>query len=97
MSDEAKIAWLKEKIKEAQRSERRGTGISISGLVLTIFSFFALLIRILPPLGILLFFFGIAGGIAVSIFGMAITLNYAIQGGVLREQRARVCLSDIGE
>ncbi len=89
MSDEAKIAYLREKIKEAKRSERRGAVISISGLMLIIFTFIAAVIRVVPAVGAVIIF-GLIGGAAVIICGMAISINYAIQGGVLMEQLRRI-------
>ncbi len=89
MSDEAKIAYLKDKIKEAKRSERRGAVISVSGLMLIIFTFIGAVIRVLPAVGALLVF-GIIAGVLVIMSGMAISINYAIQGGVLTEQLRRM-------
>ncbi len=89
MSDEAKIAYLKDKIKEAKRSERRGAVISVSGLMLIIFTFIGAVIRVVPAVGALLVF-GIIAGVLVIMSGMAISINYAIQGGVLTEQLRRM-------
>ncbi len=89
MSDEARIASLKDKIKAAKRSERRGAVVSVSGLMLIFFIFFAAFIRVLPALPELLFS-GIIFGIVVIICGMAISINYAIQSGVLTEQLRRM-------
>ncbi len=89
MSDEARIASLKDKIKAAKRSERRGAVVSVSGLMLIFFIFFAAFIRVFPARPEVLFS-GIIVGIVVVICGMAISINYAIQGGVLREQLRRI-------
>jgi hypothetical protein len=101
LSDEAKIAYLQERIKEAKKSERSGTVISIFGLILVIFSFlFAVLfIKIMPSpdyLLNLLFFLGIIGGILIIILGMGISINYAIQRGVVMEQLRRMAQNDLG-
>jgi hypothetical protein len=101
LSDEAKVAYLQEKIKEAKRSERRGTVISIFGLVLTTFSFLfaALFIKVMPSsayLPNLLSFFGAIGGILIIAWGMGISINYAIQGGVLMEQLRRMAQNGLG-
>ncbi len=90
MSDEARIASLKDKIKAAKRSERRGAVVSVSGLMLIFFIFFfAAFIRVFPARPEVLFS-GIIVGIVVVICGMAVSINYAIQGGVLREQLRRM-------
>jgi len=98
LSDEAKVAYLRERIKEARKSERRGTVLSIFGLVLTTFSFLSLLIIKVAwsPAASLLFLLGVIGGILIIILGMGISINYAIQGGVLVEQLRRMAQNGLG-
>jgi hypothetical protein len=97
-SEQAKVAYLQERIKEAKRSERRGTVISIFGLILTTFSFLSpLIIKVVWfPAAYLPFLLGIIGGILVIVLGMAISIHYAIQGGVLMEQLRRMAQKELG-
>jgi Flp pilus assembly protein TadB len=97
LADQEKLAYLQERVKEAKRSERRGNVISIFGLILATFSFlFPLIIRIVWSLAAYLpLFFGIIGGILIIVWGMAISINYAIQGGVLMEELRRMAQKEL--
>ncbi|MGZ4850377.1 MAG: hypothetical protein ACXV2C_03245 [Candidatus Bathyarchaeia archaeon] len=92
MVEQAKLAYLQEGIKKAKRSERSGTAISISGLMIVILSvLFPQIIKTMPsPSYYVPFFFGLFGGLLVIVLGMAFGIHYAIQGGVLMEQLKRM-------
>lgn len=98
LSEQAKVAYLQERIREAKRSERRGTAVSIFGLILVTFSFLSpLIIKVMwSPAAFLPFLLGIIGGILIIVWGMAISIHYAIQGGVLMEHLRRIAQKELG-
>jgi hypothetical protein len=90
LSEQAKIAYFPEKIKKAKKNERSGIVVSIFGLLLTIFAFlWPIMIRVMfgSPVFIIFFFIGIFGGILTIVFGLLISIYYAVEGGVLRKQQ----------
>ena len=87
VSEQAKVAYLQESIKEAKRSERRGIIISIFGLILVFLP--PIIVKIMWSAPTFLPLLGIIGGLLIIVWGMAISINYAIQGGVLMEQLRR--------
>ena len=90
LSEQARTTYLQQKIKEARKSERSRIVISILGSTLAFFSFlFPIMIKLMyASAAFLVFFFvGILGGIIAIILGLAISIYYALEGGVLRIQQ----------
>ena len=92
LAEQAKLAYLQEEIKKAKRSEKSGTAISISGLMMVILSIlFPQIIKTMPtPAYVVPFFFGLFGGLLIIVLGMAFDIYYEIQGGVLMDQLKRM-------
>jgi hypothetical protein len=90
--EQAKLAYLQEGIKKAKRSERSGTAISISGLmIVTLSVLFPQIIKTMPsPEYYVPFFFGLFGGLLIIVLGMAFSIYYAVQRGVLIDQMKRM-------
>jgi hypothetical protein len=94
LSEQVKVAYLQKSIKEAKRSERRGTIISIFGLILVFLP--PIIVKIMWSAPTFLPLLGIIGGLLIIVWGMAISINYAIQGGVLMEQLRRMAQKELG-
>ena len=89
MSEQAKVAYLQEKIKQAKRNERFGIAFFIFGIILVIFSFIApQIIAVMYPNSPALspILVGIIGGILFAVLGVADWIYYGLQGGNLVEQ-----------
>ena len=90
MSERAKIACFPEKIKKAKKNERSGIVISIFGVLLTVFAFlWPAMIKVVwgSPVFTFFLFIGIFGGILTIVFGLSVSIYYAVEGGVLRKQQ----------
>jgi hypothetical protein len=94
VSEQAKVAYLQERIEEAKRSERRGIIISIFGLIIVFLP--PIIVKIMWSSPTFLPLLGIIGGLLIIVSGMAISINYAIQGGVLMEQLRRMAQKELG-
>jgi uncharacterized membrane protein len=93
VSEQAKVAYLQESIKEAKRSERRGIIISIFGLILVFLP--PIIVKIMWSAPTFLPLLGIIGGLLIIVWGMAISINYAIKRGVLMEQLRRTAQKEL--
>jgi len=93
LSEQAKVAYLQERIEEVKSSERRGAIISIFGLILVFLP--PIIIKIIWSAPTFLPLVGIIGGLLIIVWGMAISIYYAIQGGVLMEQLRRMTQKEL--
>ena len=81
MSEEAKVTFLQEKIREAKRNERIGDILFVFGLILAFASWIipiTLYYNYLSSIGVPMLF-GIIGGISSIVIGLTSMLYYSVK------------------